>query len=218
MPLPPFDCHTHHLRPNAIHNVRLGVAGPPSQVWYCAGIHPWDSGRYTVQNVQWPNHDHRWVAVGECGLDRMCPVPYERQQTVFIEQLVLSEQLSLPVFIHCVRAFHEVALLRRSESYSMPWIVHGFNKGGNALQTLLDAGLYVSFGSAILDPATPAAWALPQVPEGSFLLETDESDVSIDAIYATAAILRRCTIADIHRSIDIARRNTRLSGLASPSA
>ena len=57
------------------------------------------------------------IALGEIGLDKLKGPSMEVQLAVFKEQIALSEKLELPVIIHCVRAWNELVLVKKT--YSM---------------------------------------------------------------------------------------------------
>lgn len=140
-------------------------------------------------------HAESVLAIGECGLDRSIPVPWADQMRVFEDQISISELLCKPLIIHCVRAHADVVALHRDLHPVQPWIVHGFNKGGDVLERLVEAGIYVSFGAAIMQADSPAAQAMATVADDMFLLETDDqTDVDIAAIYARAAELRGVSV------------------------
>jgi TatD DNase family protein len=186
-----IDIHSHGPRTHpSIRNVRLGHDAIPAHDPVSIGIHPWDAANSTLRlpdKGHWPTNA---VAVGECGLDRVCDAPFSQQLEVFKRQIEMAEELRLPMIVHCVRAFHEVVGIRIQLRAQQPWIIHGFNKGGDALDHVLRAGLYVSFGAAVLDASTPAAWACRLTPANRLLVETDDVDVDIWNIVAAIAQLR----------------------------
>lgn len=140
-------------------------------------------------------HADSVLAIGECGLDRSLPIPWADQMRAFEDQVSISELLCKPLIIHCVRAHADVVSLYRDLHPAQPWVVHGFNKGGDVLDRLIEAGVLVSFGAAIMHDGSPAAEALRAVPEDMFLLETDDqTDHDITAIYARAAELRGLSV------------------------
>lgn len=189
--MPLFDIHSHGPRRHAsIGNVRVGSDTFPDAGLFSIGVHPWDAANTSLllpDKGHWPP---RAVAVGECGLDRTCDAPFPMQIEVFKGHVAMAEDEGLPVIVHCVRAFHELLLVRRQLHADQPWIIHGFNKGGDTLQNVLDAGLFVSFGAAVLDASTPAAWACRLTPSSRLLVETDDVDMDIADVIATVARLR----------------------------
>jgi len=135
------------------------------------------------------------VAIGECGLDRNCSVAWPDQMRVFEDQISISELHCKPIIVHCVRAHADVITLHRDIDAVQPWVLHGFNKGGDTLERVIEAGLYVSFGAAIMQSDSPAVEALRVVPADRFFLETDDqTEHDIRAIYARAAEIRGVTV------------------------
>ena len=162
------------------------------------GVHPRsidDEVDDTILFMRDLAHADSVIAIGECGLDRSIPIPWVDQMRAFEDQISISEILCKPVIIHCVRAHADVVTLHRDLSPIQPWLLHGFNKGGDTLERIIEADLYVSFGSAIMKDDSPAAEALKAVPDDRFLLETDDqAEYDIAAIYARAAELRGVSV------------------------
>jgi TatD DNase family protein len=135
------------------------------------------------------------IAIGECGLDRACSVSWADQIRVFEDQISISELHCKPIIVHCVRAHADVITIHRDIDAIQPWVLHGFNKGGDTLERVIEAGLYVSFGAAIMQQDSPAVEALRSVPADRFFLETDDqTEHDIRTIYARAAEIRGVTI------------------------
>lgn len=89
--------------------------------------------------------------------------------------------------IHCVRAFNELIALRKKHT-ATPWVVHGFTGSVQLYRQLLDHGIEVSFGAAILDQRRKKVreTLATSNPENIFL-ETDDSGADISEIYSAAA-------------------------------
>lgn len=177
---PYIDIHTH--KSNAVE----GVITPRS-----FGIHPWSivSDLSPVVAQTFPQDIQM---IGECGLDKCRGGAWELQQSVFLQQLQLAENLRKPVVVHCVRAFNELLQLRKSRSWRQPWIFHGFR--GNPQQALQchRLGIICSFGDALCQPqgskSREALKALGiQDRTSRFFLETDQSATPIQTLYAEAA-------------------------------
>ena len=116
---------------------------------YSAGIHPWwtehDLDRLWNGLLAWAGHA-QVVAIGECGLDKLRGASMEVQKEIFVRQLELGEHLSLPVTIHCVKAFDQLLSLRKTLRPSVQWTVHGFRGKPELAKQLLAAGFNLSFG------------------------------------------------------------------------
>ena len=172
--MPFLDFHTH--RPTA-----EGVITPR-----CFGIHPWcvpaqdrlDSFKLEAEGAQ---------MIGECGLDKCCDTPWERQMEVFVRQIEIAEQLGKPLVIHCVKAFNELMELRKTHKQT-PWVVHGFTGSTELYNQLLKADIEVSFGAAILDKRREKVReTLSKADPDRIFLETDDSGADIREIYHAAA-------------------------------
>jgi TatD DNase family protein len=163
------------------------------------GLHPWylnDHSRLTDELQQYaalPNV----LAIGECGLDKVCNTPWELQTNVFKQQIHIANTLGKPLIIHCVRAYDQFLNIIKTEKPTVPVIMHGFNKNARVAGQLLSAGIYLSFGAAILNDLSPAAAALQQVPPEMFFLETDDAIADIATVYKKAASIRNISEEDI---------------------
>ena len=134
------------------------------------------------------------AAVGECGLDSSLTVSLEEQEKSFRAQIVLSEELNLPLVVHCVRQYYELIRIRKELVPRQEWLIHGFRGNSEVGQSLLGHGMILS-----LSPV----WLLHQdrfpkwLPADAFLLETDESALPLRDIYSHAAKLRGETMEDL---------------------
>ena len=154
-----MDFHTHNQQAapgTAIVNLPLDIVQQPETFrpvaggLYSAGIHPWwteedDVEALFVGLTQLLEHP-QVVALGECGLDRLRGGSVELQETVFCQQVTLSETLQKPLIIHCVRAFDILLQLKKRLRPTQQWTIHGFRGRPALAQQLLDAGFDLSFG------------------------------------------------------------------------
>jgi TatD DNase family protein len=142
------------------------------------------------------------LAIGECGLDKVCDTPWDIQEAAFRQQVLLANRLSKPLMIHCVRAFNELDLVLKELDNIVPVIIHGFNKNPALAAALLAKGYYLSFGAALLRTGSPAASSLIHTPADRMLLETDDSGSGIKDIYLQAAQLLKTGEEDLILQID----------------
>lgn len=212
------------------------------------GLHPWHLHPETLSDslcqLERQLRAGSFQLVGECGLDKCCATPFALQEEAFLRQLQMAERLEMPVVVHCVHAFNELIALREAPLLSsptaneklpadchwqQPWVVHGFTGSAQLAHQLLRAGIFVSFGAAILDSrrvkVREALLSLGEdnPPEEStisasrgknisltrkishgacFLLETDNSPHSIQEIYTCAAALLHCPVEGLEHAID----------------
>lgn len=178
----------------------------PHARWQSVGLHPWHLEGFEKQEAQ------RWmaqqaarpevIAIGEAGLDKITPTPWETQITAFECCIECAETLRKPLIIHCVRAFNEVLNLKKRLAPRQPWIIHGFAKNASTAHMLLDAGCYLSFGAALLNPDNHAAEALRQTPADRFFLETDDKLLAIQTVYERAAAIRNVGVPALKAQIE----------------
>lgn len=185
-----------------------------------AGVHPWDAEQAakgvradrTQQAKQapadkGPQSPHiqqaapaaEVQAIGEIGLDYACTVDRTAQMVLFRAQLRLARERGLPVVLHCVRAFEPIMReLTACEPRAV--IFHGFIGSPEQAQRAIDRGYYLSFGErAFVSPRTVEA--LRSVPLSQLFLETDDSEVAIEQIYARTAEIRSMSIEELQRMI-----------------
>ena len=200
-----IDIHTHRISPNSetlcIYNFPVNeknsmTEGQPVSV----GLHPWYAERKNKSIMDkiddMSRHEMTW-AIGECGLDRAITLPMITQMDVFIQQIAISEKVEKPLIIHCVRSFPEVILLKNKYKAKQPWIIHGFNSNEHSILLLKNHDIYVSFGSQLIS-SNRIKNIFSRMPDNRYFLETDDQNiVSIEDIYAQAAIIKSKSLDDI---------------------
>jgi len=192
-----IDIHTHKAIPDStyVHILSLYKDLTNASVsGHCSiGIHPCYLDHYdhnlallaklaTLDNV---------LAIGECGLDTVCNKNEQLQKEVFKEQVLLADAVKKPLIIHCVRAFDNLLRIMAGLGPGIPAVIHGYNKKSDIANRLLDAGMYLSFGAAIMNGSSPAAEVLANMPADRFFLETDDANTTINEIYEHAARIRK---------------------------
>ena len=127
------------------------------------------------------------VFIGETGLDSLCKIPLAIQEEVFKMHIRVSEELRKPLIIHCVRCHNEIIRIKKELNPEMPWIVHGFNNRMEVARQLIQHSIGVSFGTALFSDTSNAFRVLKDLPEGTFFLETDDTDANIEKVYERAS-------------------------------
>ncbi len=149
------------------------------------GLHPWHiSAEWEEQmsRVERLATADNVILIGETGLDKMkSSAPLAVQEEVFLRHVQLSERISKPLIIHCVKAYAELIRLRRTSHPTQPWIIHGFRGKPQQAAQLLRAGFQLSFGEHFHPDSLRLAYE-----QQSAWLETDESTLSIEKIYKKA--------------------------------
>lgn len=148
------------------------------------------------------SHEPSVVAIGGCGLDRAIRADWVQQIHAFEDQVSLSELACKPMIVHCVRAHADVVTLYRELQAEQPWIISGFDKGPDTLERIMDAGIYVSFGAAVMKADSPAAQSAAVVAADRLFLETGyQTEYTIKQIYNQVAQLRGETVEQLCETI-----------------
>lgn len=150
---------------------------------FSCGIHPWYSEESDTQMAYLSEiaSNPRIIAIGETGLDRLKGPSFELQIPVFKKHIELSEKLSKPVIIHCVKAWEELIQVRKEVKPTQPWIIHGYRGKPELTTRLVQEGFLFSIGENMNFDS------LQLIPIDSLFCETDESDMSIRQIYLQTA-------------------------------
>lgn len=177
---------------------------------YCsAGLHPWHLQNIDLKEAeQWLREQVAkpgCLAVGETGLDKATPTPWNQQIAAFQVCQRVAAETGKPLIIHCVRAYGEVVQLLNRPPAAVAGtplaIFHGFNKHSQTARMLFDAGYLLSFGAALLISNSPAAGVFRQAPAAQFFLETDDENLDIKAVYARAAEIRGWTVEQMQEQM-----------------
>ena len=137
-------------------------------------------------------------AVGETGLDFVRGADRAVQLAAFRAQLALAHERQMPVVLHCVRAFEPV--MRELDACRPRAVIfHGFIGSPEQARRAVGKGYYLSFGlRAFASPKTLES--LRETPLSRLFLETDDSDVPIEEIYARAAKVKGVTPEELRRA------------------
>ena len=171
--------------------------------YYSAGLHPWylESQNWKQQLVEIKKIStaENILALGECGLDKVCKTDFKLQQEVFITQILWANEINKPLIIHCVRAFSEVGALLKKYNNKVPVIFHGFNKSAGISKDILNDGHYLSFGNSILLPRNKVIFE--KIPLERIFFETDQTNISIEEIYKEAAAIKNISLETLSLQI-----------------
>ncbi|OGV57541.1 MAG: hypothetical protein A2X45_18145 [Lentisphaerae bacterium GWF2_50_93] len=186
-----FNLHRHSpakdLEETAIINL-FPADSPPQKDLYSVGLHPWHVYEDTLERdlALVEEKGAGAAAIGECGLDRACKVPFDLQMQAFRAQIGIAKKLSKPLLIHCVRAYPELITEKNRRGNMAPWIVHGYRGNAETASQLINHGFYISFGEALLDDGKLCG-LLREIPCGRIFLETDDKAIGIREVYEKAA-------------------------------
>lgn len=160
------------------------VAEHHERVWHTAGVHPLyaDQGPHDWHRLRTVAAGEKCVAWGELGLDKHYDrPPLELQRRVLDEQLGAIRAAhekwgrSLPVVLHCRKAFDElIPRLRESRLDLSRFVFHCFTGGPEDARACLDFGAMISFTGVVTYRNAPEVReAAAIVPPDRIMVETD---------------------------------------------
>jgi TatD DNase family protein len=191
-----LDIHTHDAgRENAILNCSTYTAGRSISV----GIHPWEISEgweRQFMEIERMAAESNVVAIGECGIDKLKGPSLDLQMALFKKEALLAESRSIPLVIHCVKAFNELILLKKEIKPLQPWIIHGFRGKLSLATDCIRHGFYLSIGAYFQEDALKA------IPTDKLFIETDESDKPIEDIYQNIAQVRAMELEELRECIN----------------
>jgi TatD DNase family protein len=198
-----YDIHTHVASHTddvlSVLNVYQNFEIVNNDGFYSIGLHPWylHNADVDFDSLTAVASNSNVLAVGECGLDKVCATDWALQLSYFQKQVRLANVLSKPLIIHCVRAFEEVIDMLDAEKVQVPVVFHGYNKNNILARRLLRKGYYLSFGAELLKGNATIQEVVEDVPADRFFAETDNSGKSIIDIYHCLAEIRKTEVDTI---------------------
>ena len=96
-----------------------------------------------------------------------------------------------PLIIHCVKAFDSIIALHKEYRPQQAWIIHGFRGKPQLAEQLTRAGLSLSLGEHFNEESARIILA------EKLFIESDESKVPIEEIYARIAKARGCSVEEL---------------------
>ncbi len=145
-------------------------------VYAALGVHPHEAAEATdgdLSELKALYSKEKVVAVGEIGLDYHYDFsPRETQLLFFEKQLILANELSLPVIIHDREAHEDT--LKLLKKHKPKGVVHCFSGSAEMAKEVLKLGLYIGLGGAVtFKNAKKPLEVAALVPSDRLLLETD---------------------------------------------
>ena len=159
----------------------------------CAGLHPWNAGRYSdevLDRLKELVRHPEVVAVSEIGLDYVGRrdsegrfvnefADKEIQRNAFREQLRIAKRSGLPVIVHDRTSEQEVLdILEKEGSLATGVAIHGFSKDSAYAKRCVEMGIYLSIGLRTISSQNNEAikQIVKQIPLSSLLTETDSQN------------------------------------------
>ena len=145
-------------------------------MFFACGIHPEEVDNLPedyLTTLKELTNNKKCVGIGEIGLDYYWRQDNkELQKKIFIEQIKLANELSLPVIIHSREAHEDT--LNILKQYKPKGVLHCFSGSREIAKEILKLGMYIGFGGALtFKNARKAIEVMEILPLDSLLLETD---------------------------------------------
>jgi len=157
---------------------------------FSIGIHPWyltrDNFEHQIKKVVEFSDHKNIIGLGETGFDKLKGADPALQKEAFEAHVKIAEDVSKPLFIHCVRAWEEIISVHKKLHPSQPWIIHGFRGKKELAQQLISKGMYLSFWFDFI-MRYESTQLVKSLPPDRIFLETDGSDTDIRTIYNKVA-------------------------------
>ena len=144
---------------------------------YCAvGFHPEEISKATenyIDEIKKLASHKKCVAIGEIGLDYYWVKDNkEEQKRIFTEQIILANELNLPVIIHSRDAHNDT--LEILKKYKPTGVLHCFSGSVEVMKEVLKLGMYIGLGGAVtFKNARVPLEVAKELPLERLLLETD---------------------------------------------
>ncbi len=160
----------------------MEIAQSNSDVYFAAGVHPYDMDAFDVSELEKYINNPKCVAVGECGLDyyRLEGSDEEkeeekkRQKEVFIVQIELAKKYKKPLIVHIRDASRDSKeILLKHNAKDIGGVLHCYN-ADEELLSLAENGFYFGIGGVLtFSNAKKLLNVLPKIPLEKLLIETD---------------------------------------------
>ena len=150
-------------------------------IYFCAGFHPSELDKYRegdLEEIRSLCQHPKCVAVGEIGLDYHFEdnPPKPVQKELFIRQLVLADELGLPVVLHSRDAAQETLELLQEHKTLLKQggLMHCYSYSPEMMKDFIELGLAFSFGGpSTFKNAKKVQDCVRLVPAHLLLSETD---------------------------------------------
>lgn len=152
----------------------LSLADKYEFIYAAAGIHPENLESKTgIDEICRLAKHKKCVAIGEIGLDYYYTSDNkDEQKAVFEEQIILANELNLPVIVHDREAHADtLEILKRHKPMG---VLHCFSGSAEMAKEVLKIGMYIGVGGSVtFKNARKLPDIIKELPADRLLLETD---------------------------------------------
>ena len=154
----------------------LELADEFNFIYAACGVHPHEAGKAQddyLKTLKTMCGNEKCVAVGEIGLDYHYDFsPRDVQLRIFEEQIVLANEIDLPVIVHDREAHEDtMELLKKHRPRG---VVHCFSGSAEMAKEVVKLGMYIGLGGGVtFKNARKPLEVAAVVPDDMLLIETD---------------------------------------------
>lgn len=154
----------------------LSLAGKYKYVYAAVGIHPeniTEDSEKELSAIKELAKNKKAVAIGEIGLDYYWDdTKKQEQKDIFIKQIIIANEFSLPVIIHDREAHGDT--LEILKEYKPKGVLHCYSGSAEMAKEVLKLGMYIGFGGSLtFKNARKTVEVAEIVPLDRILFETD---------------------------------------------
>ena len=161
--------------------ISADLAEKYENLYFCAGFHPSELAKYNegdLDEIRALCSHKKCVAIGEIGLDYHFDdnPPKETQKDLFIRQLILADEVGLPVVLHSRDAAQETLVLLQEHKRLLKrgGLMHCYSYSAEMMAEFEKLGLCFSFGgTSTFKNAKKVQECVQRVPGSRILSETD---------------------------------------------
>lgn len=145
-------------------------------IYAAVGIHPHeaeDAKDGDLEIIKRLTEHEKVVAIGEIGLDYHYDFsPRELQKEYFEKQIILANELDMPIIVHDREAHEDTMQLLRK--YKPKGVLHCFSGSVETAKEIISLGMYIGLGGAVtFKNAKKPIEVAEYLPLDRLLLETD---------------------------------------------
>ena len=123
---------------------------------------------------------NKFIAIGECGLDKTIELPLSQQLAVFGWHIHLANHWQKPLIIHSLKTHNELIAFCKKNKPKYGGVVHAFSGSYETAMQLIDLGFCLGIGSTITyERAQKTRATVARVPVECLVLETDGPDMPL---------------------------------------
>ena len=154
----------------------IGLSEKYDFIYAAVGIHPHEAEKAKdsdLDEIRRLLKNRKAVAVGEIGLDYHYDFsPRELQRAYFEKQIILANELDMPIIVHDREAHEDTLELLRK--YKPKGVLHCFSGSVESAKEIISLGMYIGLGGAVtFKNARKPLEVAEFVPLDRLLLETD---------------------------------------------